>query len=77
MGSATDRTYTLIEEEIPQDLLDRKSKDSAKSLEGSMYGPNSIYRSSFRLCVLSYFPFINFFADLLIKLIDQIKIRRM
>lgn len=38
---------------------------------------NSVYRSDFCLCIMSYFPFIGFYAELLIHLIDQIKIRRM
>jgi hypothetical protein len=59
------------QEEANETIKKDKEKDSH-----IVYGSNSVYKSSFRLCVMTYFPFINFFCELLIHLVDKIKIRR-
>lgn len=36
-----------------------------------------VYRSSFHLCILTYSPFVNFLTEIIVKLIDEVKIKRM
>ena len=43
----------------------------------NVYGETCIFKSNFYLCVFTYFPFVDFFCQLLIRIIDQIKIKRM
>lgn len=44
--------------------------------DSSVYGETSIFKSNFSLSVMSYYPFVNFFCQFLLELINYIKIKR-
>lgn len=43
----------------------------------SVYGETSVYKSNFNLCLMSYYPLIDFFCNVLKEIINYIKIKRM
>lgn len=44
--------------------------------DSSVYGETSIFKSNFNISVMSYYPFIDFFCQFLLQLINYIKIKR-
>lgn len=42
----------------------------------SVYGEDSVFKSNFNLSVMSYYPLIDFFCQILKELINYIKIKR-
>lgn len=44
--------------------------------DSSVYGETSIFKCNFSLTVMSYYPFVNFFCQFLVEVINYIKIKR-
>ena len=42
-----------------------------------VYGETTVFKSNFNLCLMSYYPLIDFFCNVLKEIINFIKIKRM
>lgn len=80
-----DKTVSLSEERA-EDLdiyLEQEPHSPVKAevpsmfkRDSSVYGETSIFKSNFSLSVMSSYPFVNFFCQFLLELINYIKIKR-
>lgn len=82
-----DKTVSLSEEKAEEmDIAlslekgpaspDKNAMPSMLKRDSSVYGETSIFKSCFSLTVMSCYPFINFFCQFLLELINYIKIKR-
>jgi hypothetical protein len=77
-----DRSLSISEDKIEdlhaqEDFVPEDLSNKASSSSNSVYGETCVFKSSYYLCIFSHFPFVDFFCQLLIRIVDQIKIRRM